>query len=351
MKKQPIQKGKEWLQLETRPFKGQVVFFSVFTFIIAALTIVFAYLVRYLLNAATAGNQQTLLTFAAILVGIVLVRIALQTWYNYQTERLRSKIVCGLRLKIFSHVLRSNYPALQSYHSGDLLTRLTADVDEVAKDTVGLLPSLVGLSVQCIGAIVALLTIDLLFTSIYVASGLVLFALSVLLKKYVKKYHKEYIQADGESRAYLQEGAANVTTVKAYGAEEKSVRKAEEYADSYHKKRMQRNKLNALTNVVFSLLSNTGMIFALIWCSVSVLNGYSDYGAILSIILLLMQLKHPFASFSSLLPVYYAALASAERLSEISDLPKERIYKFDKALLYEKMVDIDIKDVSFEYEK
>ena len=65
-------------------------------------------------------------------------------------------------------------------------------------------------------------------------------------------------------------------TLKAYGAEEKIKEKTEEIASIYYQKRMKRNALNAVMNGVFSVLSNFGLIFAVVWCSISVLNGNAD---------------------------------------------------------------------------
>ena len=63
MKKQSVSIGKEWLKNQTRPYNARIVFLAILTFTISALAIVFAYLVRYLLNAATSGNSQTVLFF------------------------------------------------------------------------------------------------------------------------------------------------------------------------------------------------------------------------------------------------------------------------------------------------
>ena len=108
-----------------------------------------------------------------------------------------------------------------------------------------------------------------------------------------KKHQKEVLEADGATRSFMQEGVSSVMTLKAYGAEEKTTEKAKHYANVYYAKRMKRNVLRSSMNAVFSLLSNFGLIFAVVWCSIDVLNGNSDYGSILSVILLLMQLhKH-----------------------------------------------------------
>jgi ABC-type bacteriocin/lantibiotic exporter with double-glycine peptidase domain len=89
----------------------------------------------------------------------------------------------------------------------------------------------------------------------------------------------------------MQESISSLLTLKAYGVEGKSTDKTGGFAENHYKMRMKRNALNAGMNSVFSLLSNFGLIFAVVWGSISVLNGNTDYGAILSAILLLMQFR------------------------------------------------------------
>lgn len=334
-----------------RTYRVFILFLTVFTVIATALSLAFAYLVRYLINSATGGEPKKLWIFAAVLLGVLLLRIFLQTITGFFSEKLRARIVAELRVRCFSKILRSDYGKVQGYHSGELLNRLTTDIQEIAVDTVGLLPSVVGMIVQCLGAIAALLTIDPLFTAIYVVCGGIFGLITAFFRKQIKKRQKEVLQADGESRAFMQEGISSVMTLKAYGAEEKSTKKASSLADAYYQKRMRRNALRSSMGAVFSLLSNFGLIFAVVWCSVSVLGGNDDYGSILSVILLLMQLQHPFAAFSSLIPAYYARIASGERLSEIDELPCETISQNDNNCkkAYESLTEIDFDNVAFDY--
>lgn len=345
-----LQNGKNWLKKEIRPYRVFIVFLTVFSVITTLLSLAFAYIVKYLIDSASNGQAQLLWAFSAVILGLLLLRIALQTFANYQAEKLRAKIVVDLREKIFSKILYSNYASVQKYHSGELINRLTADIQEVAVDSVGLMPSLVGMAVQCVGAIIALLTINPLFTIVYVVCGCVFGGITALFRKHVKKSHKEVLEADGSMRSFMQEGISSTLTIKAYSAEEKTLEKAEKYSSTYFEKRMKRNALRASMSAVFTLLSNFGLIFAVVWCSVIVLNGSREYGSILSIILLLMQLQHPFSAFSSVVPAYYARQASGERLQEIDALACEEVAdgQIDD-LIYQKLHTISIQDLTFGY--
>ncbi len=342
--------GKILLEREILPFRGSIFILALLSVVATLFSLAFAYLVRYLINSAAAGDSTKLWIFAGVLLGVLLGKIIFKVCNTYYSERVCAKMYTRLRSRTFSKILYADYAKLQKYHSGDLLNRLTGDLQEISVDTVGLLPSLLGMGVQCFGAVVALLTIDPLFTAIYAVCGGTFAGVSALFRKGIKKRHKEVFEADGKTRAFMQESLTSVMTVKAYAAEEKVSAKEEKLSHAYFEKRMKRNGFRAQMGIVFSLLSNFGLIFAVIWCSISVLSGNDDYGSILSVILLLMQLQQPLTSFSSIFPAYYARLASAERLAEIDNLPQEKKSRiYENCDPYEKMQGIRIEKIDFSY--
>lgn len=342
--------GKLWLKKETAQYRLFILFLCVLAVFSSVFTVLFAYTVQFLINSASGGEHNQMWLFAAALLSFLLLKILLKTMEGYFAEKLRAKMTASLRVKCFSKILGSEYAELQKYHSGDLLSRLTTDVQEVAAYSVGLPLAICGLSVQCLGAVIALLTLDPLFTGIYVLAGCVFVSITAIFRKYLKKSQKEVLEADAAFRSFIQEGLGSVLTVKAYSAEQKSVSKSDALADRYFGKRMNRNRLRVMMNALFTLLSNFGLIFAVIWCGISVLKGSTDYGLIVSSILLLMQLQGPLTSFSSIPPAYYARLTSGERLAEIECMQKEiSCEDTDGGALYDKMQSIRINGVSFTY--
>ena len=345
--------AKAWLRREIQPYRGYVSFLAMLSIIVTLFSLSFAYLVRFLINSASNGKEKELVIFSAIVLGVLLLKIILKTVNGYLAERLRTKMYTTLRAHTFSKILRSDYASIHEYHSGELLNRLTTDVQEICVDTVGYAPTLAGMIVQCLGAIAALLTIDPIFTLIYIVCGGIFGAIAALFRRQIKRRHKEVLEADGKARAFMQEGLGAIMTLKAYGAENRTDDKVEMLSKTYYTKRMKRNALRSQMNFVFTLLSNFGLIFAVIWCSVSVLNGNDDYGSILSVILLLMQLQTPLTSFSSVIPVYYSRMASAERLMELDEIVSEEIkaVNADMHALYDQTQAISLKNLSFSYDK
>ncbi len=343
-------RGKIWLKKATKPYVGVVGFLTLLSVLATVFTLAFAYLVRYLINSASKGQDKQLWIFAAILLGVLLLKIILKTLEGFIAECIRAKMYARLRKDTFSKILRSDYAALQNYHSGELLHRMTEDAQEISVDTVGLLPAICGMVVQCLGAIAALLTIDPIFTLIYVVCGCVLGGLTSLFRRQIKKRHREVLEADGKVRSFAQEGLSSIMTVKAYCAEGRVLGKLNGLSKTYYDKRMKRNILRSEMNFIFTLLSNFGLIFAVVWCSISVLQGNDDYGSILSVILLLMQLQQPLTSFSALVPVYYARSASAERLAELEDLPVEEFTQ-NSVVDYEKLRALRLENVRFSYDR
>ena len=237
MRKNTHTKGKNWLKRELRPYRPFLLLLCFLTACSTIFSLLFAYLMQYLINSATDRNTDKLLTFSLVLVAILFFRIIVNTLNHYLSERGRAKIVVGLRSKLFSKILRSDYSKIEKYHSGDLLNRLTTDVQEVAVDSIGLMPSVVGMIAQCLGAIIALLSIDPFFTAIFLFAGILFGGISAFLRNYIKKYQKELLEIDGSTRSFMQEGIASSLTVKAYAAEQRTSNKANDLLKSYFQAR------------------------------------------------------------------------------------------------------------------
>ena len=346
-----VNKGKIWLQKETRPYRASISLLTCLAVVTTLVSLAFAYLVSYVINSADAGNKRQLWIFSAVLLALVLLKILLKTFDVFFAEKLRARLTADLRTRTFGKILRSNYAKISSYHSGELVNRLTTDIHEIAIDTVGLMPALVGMSVQCLGSIIALLTIEPLFTGIYVVCGAVFAGVAALFRRQIKKRQKEVLRTDGEQRSFMQESVGSIMTIKAYSAEEKSEIKCSDFARKYYDSRMKRNHVRSGMSGIFTLLSNSGLIFAVIWCGVSVLYGKTDdFGSILSIVLLLMQFQQPLTGFSSVIPAYYSRIASGERLAEIEDIPDETLSAESQAVVsYNNLQKIHLRNISFTY--
>ena len=331
-----------------RPYRASIAFITVLYVLTTVASLAFAYSVQYLVKGAENGDTNAILLFSGILLGILLIKIASQVFYSYQSEKIRGKMTAEKRTALFGKLLRADYASVGKYHSGDLLNRMTSDLSEVVVDSVGLPPSLIGMAVQCAGAIAALITLDPLFTGLYVLCGIVGGGAMALFRKKVKCVHKQFMKADGDGRSFMQEGFASLLTIKAYGAEHRMTERSLQHSNEYYRSRMKRNVLRSFMTLLTTVLANVGLIFAVVWCSVRMLSGEMEFGMMLSVVLLLNQLQQPFASVSGVIPVIFSRQASAERLAEIS-FELESPTSPESRIDYDHFSALRIQDVSFDY--
>jgi ATP-binding cassette subfamily B protein len=196
-KEKASEKGKAWLKREMRPYRASIVFITIISVLTTLSSLAFAYLVRYLVGGAIERNVDSIVLLSCILLAILAVKIISSVLYSYFTERQRCKMIAKERKKIYGRLLHSDYEKLAEFHSGDLLNRITSDLTEVVVDTVSLMPTLVGIGVQCVGAIAALLTLDPLFTAIYVVCGALGGGLMAIFRKRVAPKYEGWVHAIG----------------------------------------------------------------------------------------------------------------------------------------------------------
>ena len=349
MAKKTESKGKIWLKQNIAEYRPSIALLTVITVLATVCSVGFAYLSSFLIDSATDKDNSRLILFSCIVLALLIGRIAFRAISNYYAERCRATIVTDLRGKLFKKVLRSNYASVKDYHSGEVITRITADSAEIASSTVGILPQTVGMIIQIVGSISALCAIDPWFTLFLVAGGVVVIGISVFLRRKTKWYYKEIVSLDGASRAFMQESVVSSMTVKAFGAEEKTSKKANSILDKYRSRRLGRAKLNSLVGILYGFVTNIGLVFAIIWCAVGIMNGMA-YGAVLSIVLLMEQLQRPLNSVSAIMPAYYSRQASAERLCEIDSFEEELTFE-QSPLKYEDVSGICVKDAVFCYDR
>lgn len=349
MKKQTEAKGKIWLSHNISKYRPSVWALTVMTVFATVCSVGFAYLSGSLLNSAVDNNRQKLVFFACIVLGLLVLRIFLRACTNYLAEKCRSTIVTDLRNKLFKKILKSDYSSVKDYHSGDVITRITADTAEVAGTTVGILPQAVGMIIQIIGVLIALFLIDALLALFLIVGGSLLIGISAFFRKKTKRYYKDIVSADGQSRSFMQESVISSLTIKAFGAEEKTAKKAEMVLDLYKNCRIDRAKLASFIGILYSIVTNLGLVFAILWCVFGVMDGMA-YGSILSTVLLMEQLQRPLNSISSIMPAYYSRQASAERLCEIESLEEEPILP-ETPIDYAKISSLNVENVEFSYDK
>lgn len=317
----------------------------------SVLSILFAFAIKEIIDSATVHNDaKRLLWFAIGICGIVVLQFVFRVVINGLTEHIRGKLEMEYKSHLFSSVLNKKHDKITAYHSGELMNRLTADVAVIADGVTGIVPTVVSAGVRLICAVVALIILDWIFAVAFTVAGLLVFLVISLLRGKLKSLHKRAQETDGKVRSFMQECIENLLAVKVFSVNKKIERQAGELQNDNFKIKMRRKNYSVIGHATYNFIFSAGYLFALIYGGVKILNDLLTYGSLSAILQLVNNVQVPFASLSTVLPKYYAMIASAERLIEIEDVESEpQVRDFEKTVTYDKMSGIKVSNVDFSY--
>lgn len=291
--------------------------------VFAASGAVFALFCRGAVDSAVSGDRSGILRYALLLAGTVLLQLVLRLVCNWLSEKVRAEMEMDIRQELFGCVISAETDGISKYHSAELLNRMFSDVRICSDAAADIIPSAVNLVTQLLCAGVLMTILQPWFAAVFAAAGLLMFAALNLFRSRLKGLHKQVQEKEGKVRALIQETISNLMVVRSFGAQQKLLAKNDENQRQHYRLRMKRRALGITAGAGFGLIFQAGYVLALVWGSFGIFSGSMSYGTLTAVLQLVNQIQSPFAGLSSLIPQYYSAAASAERLMELRQLPQE----------------------------
>ncbi len=321
--------------------------------LLSVLSVAFAFAVKAVIDGAVGRDKDKLVFGIIFIISIVILQFVFRLITGGLTENIRGKLEIAYKSRIFSKILIKKYAAIQEYHSGELMNRLTQDVSVVADGVASIVPSVAASVVRLICAVAALVALDWIFAIAFVVAGALVFIILGVLRGKLKSLHKKSLESDGAVRSFMQESVENSLALKVFSINDKIEKKSDELQNENFRWKMRRKNYAVFGSAAYNLIFSAGYLFALIYGGACIFNGTGlTYGDLSAILQLVNNVQVPFASLSSAFPKYYAMIASAERLIELEELDEETHEegtKKDAARLYGEMRAIVAEDLSFSY--
>ena len=306
---------------------------------------------KYVIDAAQHGDMAALVRAGAAAAAVILLHLALHMLNKDLQVRIAGRFEMRLKNTAFATLLEKAYSAVSDHHSGELMTRLTADVTVVSDNFATLLPSVAAMLARLVCAFAVITALDYRFACVLAAVGLVLFLGTRLFRGKIKKMHRAVQESDGRLRSFLQEALENLLAVQVFGAYDRTNAEAQARGEENYTAKLKRNRWSILANTGFSAVFSGGFLFALLWSGVRLCTGSITFGTLTALLQLVNQVQMPVSNLSGIMPKYYAMLASAERLMELSSLPDDTALNppCEKQALWDSFTGLHLRDVSFSY--
>jgi ATP-binding cassette, subfamily B, multidrug efflux pump len=271
---------------------------------------------------------------------------ALQGWVMAGVSQ---KMVRNVREGLFGKLQRLPLSYFDFHTHGDLMSRLTNDVDAVSVTLSQSAIQLMSSAVVVAGTLAIMLALNPLLAAATLLPVPLVFILTRTISRTTRKLFKEQQNALGAMNGHVEETVSGIQAVKAFGREPQS---AERFAEINEKLRTVGTRaqiwtgflmpmMNVIGNIGFAAVAVTGGILAV--------RGVIGVGLIATFVAYSRQFVRPLNDIANTYNTLMAAVAGAERVFEVLDEAEEQPDARDALELEQTRGDVEFRNVSFGY--
>lgn len=301
---------------------------------------------KNMIDYAVAGKLNYAGIAAAIFAGLIILNILLRIGGSLLSVRINESFSNAMRKRFFKRLLETEWLPLSAYHSGDLLTRLTSDVNNVTNCIVDIIPSIFALVVQLTASFITLLHYEpkLAMLAFVIGPSTVLF--SRIWGRKLKHLNIKIQETESIYRSFIQEVMQNVVISKSFRLENHNNNTLQGLHENRLKWVIKRNRTTLSANTIISLGFWAGYLLAFGWGTYRLAQKAISFGTLTAFLTLVQQVQTPFVGLAGTFPRIIAMLASTERLKELEKMEVEKDAKQVSEL---ENVGISFRQVSFKY--
>lgn len=272
--------------------------------------------------------------------GLSMIKVA-----NGYAKKLRSSIsekINKLPLKFFDHNL-----------SGDILSRVTNDVDTIAQSLNNSLSTLVSSITLFIGSIIMMFATNYIMAITAIVSSLIGFILMFIILNKSQRYFTARQRELGKLNGYIEEIYSGLNVVRSCNAKDETINEFDKLNDKLYDCNRKSQFLSGLMQPIMGFIGNFSYVAVCIVGALLVSKSVISFGVIVAFIMYVRLFTNPLSQIAQAMTSMQSTAAASERvfglLEEVEmDSEDDITKKLDK---HKVKGNIEFKNVKFGYDK
>lgn len=232
------------------------------------------------------------------------------------------RTITALRADVEAKVHRLPLSYFDSRQRGELLSRVTNDVDNIQSSVSMTISQLVTSAMTIMAVLAMMLTISGLLTLIVVATvPLSLWSTRVIARRSQRLFVAQWTQT-GKLNAHIEETYSGFTVVRTFGHRDAAQRRFHELNDEVHRATFGAQVTSGLVSPAMGFIGNLGYVGVAVVGGIQVATGQITLGGIQAFIQYVRQFNAPITSVAGMYNSLQSGVASAERVFEFLDEPE-----------------------------
>lgn len=272
--------------------------------------------------------------------GLSMIKVA-----NGYAKKLRSSIsekINKLPLKFFDHNL-----------SGDILSRVTNDVDTIAQSLNNSLSTLVSSITLFIGSIIMMFVTNYIMAITAIVSSLIGFILMFIILNKSQRYFTARQRELGKLNGYIEEIYSGLNVVRSCNAKDETINEFDKLNDKLYDCNRKSQFLSGLMQPIMGFIGNFSYVAVCIVGALLVSKSVISFGVIVAFIMYVRLFTNPLSQIAQAMTSIQSTAAASERVfglleEEEMDSENDITKKLDK---HKVKGNIEFKNVKFGYDK
>ncbi len=296
-------------------------------------------------------NKDVILKFSIILGILYLVSNLFGYIQTIITMNTGNKFARELRSKIASKINRLPLNYYDKNATGDILSRVTNDVDNISGAISQSSTTLISSVVMILGAVVMMVYTNFILALAAIFSSIFGFIFMMVVMKKSQKYFIEKQEELGNLNGHIEEIYSSLNVVKVYNGREDAIKKFTKYNNKLRNSNEKSTFLSGLMMPMMMFIGNFGFVVVCIVGALLALEGHITFGVIIAFIMYVRLFTNPLSQIAQGLTYLQSVAASSERVFQFLD--ENEMSEENNITKYLDKLDVsgtvEFKNVAFKY--
>lgn len=233
--------------------------------------------------------------------------------------------------------------------TGDLLSRMTNDVETLGKNLQQTISSILSSIVLIVGILTVMIKISPILTLVFLFTLPMTYFSTKFISKKSQGYFRRKSQGLGSMVGFVEENFSGSELIKAFNYEGRAEREFLDINENLYEVSYRASFMTGIMLPIMTFISNLGYVMLSIVGGLLVLSGKLFVGDIQAVIQYVRRLANPIEQLAEMASIFQASIAAAERIFEFLDQePEEEIVRDE---IKRPVEDIVFDEVYFSYDK
>lgn len=334
-----------------KPYMHRLIFAMFCTIMAAAGNLYIPWIIKDMIDEVLADKNGTMLNWiAASIIAIFVVRGLFWYGQNYLMSYVGQSVIIDIRAAVFKKLQRLSVSFYDKNKTGTIMSYVTNDVNALQSAMVENTIEMITEGFILIGSVVAMIYLDWRLTLFTVCIFPVILWFMEFFGKKIRKTGGRIQECTADITSVLQESVASARVIKSFVREDYEVDRFDVENRANFRANMKNAQLMATLTPVVELVAAIGVTMIIWYGGNNVINGTITAGSLVAFLTYAVNISNPIKRLTRVIGNIQKALAAAQRVFMIIDMPEEIAESRDAKQLPEVSGKVEFQNVSFAYD-